>query len=172
MPDEFVDLEYDLRRVEASRGVLELAVRQLRAFAKCVTANRIEADELVEDALMLFLAEDRILRECDACFAELVEVFRRVHARVALIQVSRTSPDKEYAALIHLSLPEREVAALVMGAGMSLPQAAGLLGLPLIDIEVLLQCARSKLGTASLPEWPLMQGAMGGYQSFEDDGIE
>ncbi|MFN3608427.1 MAG: hypothetical protein ACK4Y9_05125, partial [Hyphomonas sp.] len=69
MPDEFVDLEYDLHRVEASRGVLELAVRQLRAYARCITANKAEADEMVEDTLMLFLAEDRILRHCETCFA-------------------------------------------------------------------------------------------------------
>lgn len=171
MPDEYVDLEYDLRRVEASRGVLELAVRQLRAFAKCVTANRTEADELVEDTLMLFLSEDRILNECETCFAELLEVFRRVHARVALIQTSRTSPDKEYAALLQLALPEREVAALVLGAGMSVSQAAGLLGLSPVEIEVLLESVQPKLGAASLAEWPLMQGAVTGYQSLEDDGI-
>lgn len=72
MPDEYIDLEYDLHRVEASRGVLEMAVRQLRAFARCITANKTEADELVEDTLMLFLAEDRILRECNHCFVELL----------------------------------------------------------------------------------------------------
>lgn len=159
MPDEYVDLEYDLHRVEASRGVLEMAARQLRAFALCITANRTEADELVEDTLMLFLAEDRILRECDRCFAELLEVFRRVHSRAALMPASRPAPEHLYAGYMQLALPERELAALVMGGGISVSTAAGLLGISPAQAECIHDAIRCKLGAVSLPEWPFIAGA-------------
>lgn len=156
MPDEFVDLEYDLHRVEASRGVLELAVRQLRAFARCVTASKSEADELVEDALMLFLAEDRVLRECQACFAQLLNVFRRVQGRGSIFQLSRVTADREYVSFLQLPLPEREVAALVLSGGMTEATAADLLGLTAAQAKTLLQSARRKLGSTRLPEWPFL----------------
>ena len=156
MPDEFVDLEYDLHRVEASRGVLELAVRQLRAFALCLTASRTEADDMVEDTLMLFLAEDRILRESDTCFAELLDVFRRVHGRASLIQASRAQPERLFASYLQLPMPEREVAALVIGGGMSPCQAAELLRIPDTEAERLAESARRRPCAASLPEWPFL----------------
>lgn len=159
MPDEYIDLEYDLHRVEASRGVLEMAVRQLRAFARCITGNKTEADELVEDTLMLFLAEDRILRECDHCFAELLEVFRRVHSRAALIQPSRPSPEQQYAGYMKLALLERELAALVMGGGIRMSTAADILGMSLAEAECIHCSIQCKLGAASLPEWPFIAGA-------------
>ncbi|ABI76383.1 hypothetical protein HNE_3144 [Hyphomonas neptunium ATCC 15444] len=171
MPDEFVDLEYDLHRVEASRGVLEIAVRQLRAFARCMTASKSEADELVEDTLMLFLAEDRVLRECDTCFAELLEVFRRVHGRTVLIQASRGAPDKEYAGFMQIALPEREVAALVIGGGMMPAQAAELLKLSPTQTEALLETARRKLGPTSLPEWPFLPASASEYLLNEGGNI-
>lgn len=170
MPDEFVDLEYDLHRVEADRGVLEMAVRQLRAYARCITANKNEADELVEDTLMLFLAEDRILRESHRCFAELLEVFRRVHARAALIQTSRSVPEREYAGYMQLPLPERELAAFVMGGGMSVPASADLLGLSVAEAELLHQAVQRRLGGISLPEWPFIAGASE-YSGRGGDGI-
>lgn len=171
MPDEYVDLEYDLHRVEASRGVLELAVRQLRAFARCVTANKAEADDMVEDTLMLFLAEDRVLRESETCFAELLEVFRRVHGRIALIQSSRGVPEREYAAFMQLALPERELAALVLSGGMKASHAADLLGLSLAATESLLNTVRQKLGPNTLPEWPFLPHAPAGPTLHADDGI-
>lgn len=172
MPDEYIDLEYDLHRVEASRGVLELAARQLRAFARCITANKTEADELVEDTLMLFLAEDRVLRHCDTCFAQLLEVFRRVYGRTALIQASKGIPDKEYVGFMQIALPEREVVALVIGGGMSASHTAGLLGLSLNEVHTLLETAREKLGSVQLPEWPFMPS--GGIECplAEDDDID
>lgn len=172
MPDEYIDLEYDLHRVEASRGVLELAVRQLRAFARCVTANKSEADELVEDTLMLFLAEDRVLRHCDTCFAQLLEVFRRVYGRTALIQASRGVPDKEYAGFMQIALPEREVAALVIGGGMTASHTAELLGLSLAEVQLLLESGREKLGLVHLPEWPFMPAGGIEYQLAEDGDID
>ena len=168
MPDEYVDLEYDLHRVEADRGVLETAVRQLRAYARCITANKTEADELVEDSLMLFLAEDRNLRACQLCFAELLEVFRRVHSRAALIQTSRSVPEQEYAPYLQLLLPEREIAALVMGGGMSVPVSADLLGMPVSEAELLLQAVRRKIEDGRLPGWPFIAGASDGTVIGDD----
>lgn len=168
MPDEFVDLEYDLHRVEADRGVLELAVRQLRAFARCITANKTEADELVEDTLMLFLAEDRILRECDRCFAELLGVFRRVHSGVALVQGARAAPEREYAGFMQLALAERELAALVISGGMSVSTGAELLEMSLAEAEFLLQGVQRKLGSVTLPEWPFIATASEYPASGED----
>lgn len=171
MPDEYVDLEYDLHRVEAGRGVLELAVRQLRAFARCVTASRTEADDLVEDTLMLFLAEDRVLRECETCFAELLEVFRRVYSRIALIQAARTVPEREYAGFMQLALPEREVAALALSGDMSARHTADLLGLTLAETEALLEAVRQKLGADTLPRWPFLLKSEGAHSFCGDDGI-
>ena len=169
MPDEFIDLEYDLHRVEASRGVLELAVRQLRAFAVCLTASRTEADDMVEDTLMLFLAEDRILRESDTCFAELLDVFRRVHGRATLVQTPRLQPERQYASYLQLPMPEREVAALVMGGGMSPHQAADLLKMPEAEVAGLVESTRLRPGSASLPEWPFLPAGSTEQSSDRDD---
>lgn len=171
MPDEFIDLEYDLHRVEASRGVLELAARQLRAFARCLTANRTEADDMVEDTLMLFLAEDRILRESDACLSDLLDVFRRVNSRAALIQTTKATADKAYVAYLQFPMPEREVAALVMGGGMSVSQTAVLLRLSPADVETLLDSVRRKLGSATLPEWPFLPAGSNDYTAYGDGDI-
>ncbi len=168
MPDEFIDLEYDLHRVEASRGVLELAVRQLRAFALCLTSSRTEADDMVEDTLMLFLAEDRILRESDACFAELLDVFRRVHGRATLIQGARPQPERLYASYLQLPMPEREVAALVMGGGMTPQLAASLLKMPVAEAERLVDSIRRRPGSASLPEWPFLPAGSTDQSSHRD----
>jgi hypothetical protein len=170
MPDEFIDLEYDLHRVEASRGVLELAVRQLRAFALCLTASRTDADEMVEDTLMLFLAEDRILRESDTCFAELLDVFRRVHGRATLFQGARPQPDRQYASYLQLPMREREVAALVMGGGMSAHQAADLLKMPEADVARLAESIRSRTVSASLKVWPFLPAGSTEQSSDRDDG--
>lgn len=172
MPDEFVDLEYDLHRVEASRGVLELAVRQLRAYARCITANKAEADEMVEDTLMLFLAEDRILRHCETCFAQLLDVFRRVHGRAARIQASRSTPDRDYAGFLMVPLPEREVVALMIGGGFSAPQSAALLGLTPTDVQALFENACRRLGSTRLPEWPFVPGGANDYQLAGDGDID
>ena len=158
MPDEFVDLEYDHRRLEASRGVLELAVRQLRAFARCVTGNRARADVLVEDTLLLFLAEDRILNECETCFADLVDVFRRVSAGVSPVSSASPAPDAAYAAMMRLPLAEREVAALMKGAGMTAAQAGEILGLTELDAAALMANAGAQLGDRPLPDWPFIPG--------------
>lgn len=158
MPDEFVDLEYDHRRVEASRGVLELAVRQLRAFARCVTGNRAKADALVEDTLMLFLAEDRILNECETCFADLVDVFRRVNSGISPVAAASPAPDADYTGLMRLPVPEREVAALIDGAGMTPAQAADILGLSELDAVKLMSNAKAQLGDRPLPDWPFISG--------------
>lgn len=168
MPDEFIDLEYDLHRVEASRGVLELAVRQLRAFALCLMSSRTEADDMVEDTLMLFLAEDRILRESDACFAELLDVFRRVHGRAMLIQGAGPPPERQYAGYLQLPMPEREVAALVIGGGMTLHLAAGLLKIPAQEAERLLDSLRRRPGSSSLPEWPFLRAGSTDQASHRD----
>lgn len=158
MPDEFVDLEYDHRRVEASRGVLELAVRQLRAFARCVTGNRAKADALVEDTLMLFLAEDRILNESNSCFADLVDVFRRVNAGVSPVSSASPAQDADYAAIMRLPVAAREVAALIKGASMTPAQAADILGLTELDAESLMANAKAQLGDRPLPDWPFIPG--------------
>lgn len=158
MPDEFIDLEYDNQRVEASRGVLELAVRQLRAFARCVTGNRAKADALVEDTLMLFLAEDRILNECETCFADLVDVFRRVNAGISPLATASPLPDADYTALLRLPVAEREAIALIDGAGLAPAQAADILGIPELDAVQLMANAKAQLGDRPLPDWPLITG--------------
>ncbi|MBY9066417.1 hypothetical protein K1X12_05880 [Hyphomonas sp. WL0036] len=154
MPDEYVELEYDQQRLAASRGVLELAVRQLRAFARCATGSVNEADELVEDALMLFLAEDRVVDEAGACFAELLRMFRTAYERNDALLAGRVTPDDQLATLMQLTLPEREIAALCLGAGMTAEQAATLLEIPNEDAMCLLEGCRSKLRVQDIPEWP------------------
>ena len=171
MPDEFVDLEYDSQRVEANRGVLELAARQLRAFARCLIGNRADADGLVEDTLMLFLAEDRMHCETDACFAELLEVFRRVNGRLPLSAVSRKAPDEDFADIMKLSLAEREIASLILGARMPVFQAAGILQMTPSEAEALLEKARAGLGDGKLPDWEFIPGLGAGDGPDQDGGL-
>lgn len=166
MPDEFADFEYDQQRLEASRGVLELAVRQLRAFARCVSGNRAEADELVEDTLMLFLSEDRVLGEAGACFGELLKIFRNTQLRTETFQASNTTPDPEFAALMHFGLPEREVAALCLGAGMTAESAAPMLEITTEDAQRMLEECRARLRVEDIPEWPFMPAPQSGEGSL------
>lgn len=154
MQDEYADPEYDRQCIEASRGVLELAVRQLRAFARFVTIDQNQADELVEDTLLLFLADDRVLCDADACFAELLRFFRKTHARMTATVTEGRVAGSGYGAMLLLTVPEREVAALCISARMGVGQAADLLCLCPEEAGRLLKSGRSKLEFDAVPDWP------------------
>jgi len=156
MAEEFLDLDYDQHQVAATRGVLELAARQLRAFARGVTASRMEADQLVEDTLLLYLSEDRDLQDCEACFTDLVDVFRRVCAGRSASPHFGAAPDPGYAGVLLLTMPEREVAVMVIGGNIALKETARMLRLDLAEADRLLKNAREKLGEAGIPLWPFV----------------
>lgn len=160
MPDEFIDLEYDRQAVEADRGVLELAVRHMRAFARYVTGNRGEADALVEDSLLLYLAEDRVLSQAGSCFTDLLGVFRRVRARLPMAYAGSQPPEPDFAALMTLPLEAREAAALVFGAGLPVARAARLLQISGEEAESLIDVVRCRIGAEGVPSWPFLAGAL------------
>lgn len=159
MPEEFIDFDYDNRRVESDRGVLELAARHLRAFARYVTTGDAEADTLVEDTLLLFLAEDQAHETLGTCFAQLLSIFRRVRTR-PLTSSPSADVSVDYASLMRLSPAEREVVALVLGAGLMPAQAAALLRIEPSEAERLLDSARAAIGDGSVPVWPLLPGVL------------
>lgn len=164
MQDEYADPEYDRQCIAASRGVLELAVRQLRAFARFVAIDQNQADELVEDTLLLFLADDRVLCDADACFAELLSFFRKTHARMPVTETEGLVSGAGYGAMLLLTIPEREIAALCISARMGVGQAAGLLCLCPEEAVRLLESGRSKLEFEAVPGWPF-RGAGGASEA-------
>lgn len=151
--DEFHELDYEHHRIQASRGVLEQAARQLRSFARWVTGCRVESDELVEDTLTLFLAKDRVLTDHMLCFADLLMLFRRLYQ--APDDLASTTEQAQWVTV--LSLPEREVSALVIGAGLDLAEAAELLGLSPEQARPMLDHVRILIltGQLTLPDWLL-----------------
>lgn len=108
---------------------VEKILRKVRAFTCMVIGNRVEADEIVEDALILYLATDPEPEEADQSYAYLITAVRR------LVRTSgaraRRGPDLDPALLPLLQLPldTREIAALHLGAQLGVTDTASLLGL-------------------------------------------
>ncbi len=119
------DSAIELKTVMAVEKVL----RKVRAFTWIVIGNRVEADEIVEDALILYLATDPEPDDADQSYAYLITAVRRL-LRTSGMPVRR-GPDLDPALipLLELPLDTREIAALHLGAKLSVPDTASLLGL-------------------------------------------
>lgn len=68
------DSAIELRTIMAVEKVL----RKVRAFTCLVTGNRAEADEIVEDALILYLSTDPDPDEADVSYRYLISAVRRL----------------------------------------------------------------------------------------------
>lgn len=131
-----------------SRSVLavEKVLRKVRAFACLVIGNRIEADEIVEDALTLYLATDPEPEEADAAYAYLVSAVRRLMRTSGARSRRNSDLDAALAPLLDLPLETREVAALHLGAGLPVIETATLLGLTPGETSIRLGIVRQSIG--------------------------
>lgn len=131
-----------------SRSVLavEKILRKVRAFAYLVVGNRIEADEIVEDALTLYLATDPEPEAADEAYAYMVAAIRRLIRTSGARSRRSTDLDAALAPLLQLPLEIREVAALHLGAGLSVRETAGMLGQTMGETSVMLGTVRQAIG--------------------------
>lgn len=136
------DSATELRTIMAVEKVL----RKVRAFTCLVTGNRAEADEIVEDALILYLSTDPDPDQAETSYRYLIAAVRRL-LRTAGSR-ARRGTDLEPALMPLLSLPieRREVAALHLGAGLGVEDVASLLGIAQGDVLTELAAARAAIG--------------------------
>ncbi len=127
-------------------AAVEKILRKVRVFTWLVIGNRVEADEIVEDALILYLATDPEPEEADQSYAYLVTAVRRL-LRTSGAR-SRRGPDLNPALipLLELPLDTREIAALHLGAKLSVPDTAAMLGLSPEEATAGLVIARRAIG--------------------------
>jgi hypothetical protein len=125
---------------------VEKVIRKVRAFTSMVVGNRVEADEIVEDALILYLATDPEPEESDKSYAYLITAVRRL-MRTYGAQARRGSDlDPALVPLLQLPLDTREIAALHLGAQLSLADTASLLGLTPEEATAGLVAVRQTIG--------------------------
>lgn len=131
-----------------SRSVLavEKILRKVRAFACLVIGNRLEADEIVEDALTLYLATDPEPEAADEAFAYMVSAIRRLIRTSGARSRRSTDLDAALAPLLQLPFDIREVAALHLGAGLSVQETAATLGYSTGETSVMLGAVRQAIG--------------------------
>lgn len=136
------DSAIELKTVMAVEKVL----RKVRAFTCMVIGNRVEADEIVEDALILYLSTDPEPEEADRSYAYLITAVRRL-MRTSGVRARRGSDlDPEMTPLLELPLEIREIAALHLGAGLALADTASLLGLAPEEATAGLVIVRQTIG--------------------------
>lgn len=134
--------DIDIQTVMAVEKVL----RKVRAFACLVTGNRVEADEIVEDALILYLATDPEPNETDGAYPYLIATVRRL-LRTNGARARRGSDlDEALAPLLHLPIETREIAALHLGAGFAVADMASLLGIAPEEAVAGLETVRKAIG--------------------------
>lgn len=125
---------------------IEKVLRKVRAFACLVIGNRADADEIVEDALILFLATDPEPDETDGACAHLIAGVRRL-LRTTRARARRvTDLDLALAPLLHLPLETREISALHLGAGFGVQDIAQLLGIAPEEVLGSLETVRKVIG--------------------------
>lgn len=136
------DSAIELRTIMAVEKVL----RKVRAFTCLVTGNRAEADEIVEDALILYLSTDPDPEEAETSYRYLISAVRRLMRTTGTR--ARRGTDLEPALMPLLSLPieRREIAALHLGAGLCVDDMAALLDIAPGDVLLELTAVRSAIG--------------------------
>lgn len=125
---------------------VEKVLRKVRAFTCLVIGNRVEADEIVEDALILYLATDPEQEEADASCTYLITAVRRLLRTSGARARRGTDLEQALAPLLKLPLDIREIAALHLGAGMSVAETAALLGLTPQEATAGLMIVRQAIG--------------------------
>ena len=85
---------------------VEKVLKKVRAFTCLVIGNRVEADEIVEDALILYLSTDPDPSEADGAHAYLVSAVRRLLPRSSVTRLINRLEDE--------GIPSNDAALLVM----------------------------------------------------------
>jgi DNA-directed RNA polymerase specialized sigma24 family protein len=125
---------------------VEKVLRKVRAFTCLVIGNRVEADEIVEDALILYLATDPEPNETDGAYPYLIAAVRRLLRTTGTRARRGTDLDQALAPLLDLPLETREIAALHLGAGFAIAESASLLGLTADEAVAGLDTVRLAIG--------------------------
>ncbi|MBI1400821.1 hypothetical protein [Hyphomonas sp.] len=125
---------------------VEKVLRKVRAFARLVIGNRAQGDELVEDALTLYLSTDPDPDQADESYAYLVRAVCRVLRTSGAVPRLPIDLDAEFAPLLGLALDTREIAALHLGAGLGANDIAHLLEITAEETTAGLDAARAALG--------------------------
>ncbi len=125
---------------------VEKVLRKVRAFTCLVIGNRVEADEIVEDALILYLATDPEPGDAEDCGAYMISAVRRLMRTSGARARRGADLDAALEPLLQLPLETREVAALHLGAGMTIHDAAALLGISAGEAGERLGVVRDAIG--------------------------
>lgn len=142
------DSAIELRTVVAVEKVL----RKVRAFTCLVTGNRSEADEIVEDALILYLATDPEPDEADSSYRYLISAVRRLLRTSGSRARRGTDLEPALMPLLDLPLERREIAALHLGAGLGVEDVASLVDLSEGDVLLELSAVRNTIGADTFDE--------------------
>lgn len=125
---------------------VEKVLRKVRAFACLVIGNRVEADEIVEDALILYLSTDPEPGEADGCCTYMITAVRRLMRTTGARARRGTDLDQALEPLLQLPLETRETAALHLGAGMPVGEVADLLDISAEEAAERLAAVRNAIG--------------------------
>ncbi len=125
---------------------VEKILRKVRAFARLVIGNKAEADEIVEDALILYLSTDPEPDEAERSYAFLIDAVRRLLRTSGTGLRREPDLDDDLKPLLQLPLQTREIAALHLGAGLAVEEVAVLLGIPADTAASELGEARTTIG--------------------------
>ena len=127
---------------------IEKVLRKVRAFTCLVIGNRVEADEIVEDALILYLSTDPEPEETEAAaYVFLIAAVRRLMRTTGARARRGADLDVGLAPLLQLPLETREIAALHLGSGFPVTETASLLGITLEEAAAGLETVRKSIGT-------------------------
>jgi DNA-directed RNA polymerase specialized sigma24 family protein len=137
--------EHSPLELQTVMGV-EKVLKKVRAFTCLVIGNRVEADEIVEDALILYLSTDPDPQEADGAYAYLIGAVRRLLRTTGARARRGSDLDEALAPLLQLPLETREIAALHLGAGLPVGETASLLGLTAEVAAAALDVVRKAIG--------------------------
>jgi DNA-directed RNA polymerase specialized sigma24 family protein len=126
--------------------VVEKVLRKVRAFTCLVIGNRVEADEIVEDALILYLSTDPEPNETEGAYPYLIATVRRLLRTSGARARRGPDLDQALAPLLQLPLETREIAALHLGAGFAVADTARLLEIPPEEALAGLETVRKAIG--------------------------
>ncbi len=125
---------------------VEKILKKVRAFTCLVIGNRVEADEIVEDALTLYLATDPDPQEAHNSYAYMIAAVRRLLRTTGARARRGSDLDAALAPLLQLPLETREIAALHLGAGLPVAETASLLGITPEEASTGLDAVRKAIG--------------------------
>lgn len=126
--------------------IVEKILRKVRAFARLVIGNRADADEVVEDALILYLSTDPDPGQAEESCAFLIQAVRRLMRTSGAPQRRGTDLEAALTPLLAMPIETREIAALHLGAGLTVDDVARLLEITPDETVAGLNMARAAIG--------------------------